>query len=255
LHSGSRDYELNEDATVVATKMMQLLLPSALPVIPGWDVTVHFRLHSAVEGDFYDVILLRDGQLVVAVGKINASGVAGSVMLAIARTVLRSAARQMLAPAEALAHSNDFLCAELSPDHSVSCIYAILEPSTGHLRFANAGSHVPAYCNVGGITLIGSTGIPLGLRLGTTYEPAEVTIAAGGSILFYNHELVNIRNSEGEAFGVNRLHDLITRDRTDGEQLIEAIVSAVQSFAGESSKILQSTVLLVLERKNAQLAA
>lgn len=250
LHDEDHSGALVENPLAVATQMKQMLLPDALPVVPGWDFSVHYRSHPAVEGDFYDLLLRRDGRLMLTVGSINATGLVATAMLAITRTVLRGAGRALLAPGEALARSNDFLCPELPPNSAVTCFFALLDPSTGNFEFVNAGSPIATYRNGEGVAPLASAGMPLGVQLGTAYSPAEITIAHGEAIVFYSPELVNVRNAQGETFGSLRLNELVQKIDAKGDQLIEAILMALDEFAGDSSKSLYSGVLLVLERRS-----
>lgn len=245
---------LIENPTAAAAQMKQMLLPDALPVVPGWDFSVYYQSHPAVKGDFYDLMLRRDGRLMVTIGNINATGTAAIAILAMTRIVLHGAGRALLAPAEALARSNDFLCPELPTNSAVTCFFALLDPLTGDFKFANAGNHVPIYHNGEGVTPLVSAGMPLGVQLGTSYSLAEITIAHGESILFYSPEFVNVRNAQGEIFGSTRLNELVKGVDLKGDQLIEAILVALDSFTGGYSKTLCSGVLLILERRPVNVA-
>jgi serine phosphatase RsbU (regulator of sigma subunit) len=206
------------------------------------------------------------------------------------RTVLRGASRAALAPADALARSNDYLCPELPEESAVSCFYGILDPSRGALEFANAGNEVELYLRPinaqparlqntqpqsvqlqsvplqaaqvqhaplqqvailqENVALLAGEERPLGMQLGTKYRAAEITIAPGETLLFYNQELVALRNEQGEAFGTPRLYEVASGAHEDGDHLLEAILSALRTFTGTGEEALERVVVLIVERKN-----
>jgi serine phosphatase RsbU (regulator of sigma subunit) len=252
-HNEVTGSELAEDSMEVAHQLKQLLLPESPPMLPGWSLSTHYQSLPAVEGDFYDLMLLRDGRLMVTVGdiltngEIDDQGIPVTVALMTTRATLRGAARLMLAPDQALEHSNEFLCPELPQEINVTCIFALLDPSTGKLQYANAGHQLPVYHNGAGIAPLQATGTPLGLQLGSTYRENEISIAPGEWILFYNNELTEVRNTEGEPFGQARLNDILNQQYEGGDEIIEAILTAIQNFADESSKA-DTGALVVVER-------
>lgn len=280
--------EYTRNSRQAAEQIKELLIPDVLPVLPGWDLAVYYPAHLAILGDFYDVTPLRDGRLMISMGRINAAGVAAGVILAITRTLLRGACRAGLAPADALARSNDYLCPELPEKSAVSCFYGILDPSRGALEFANAGNEVALYLRPISVELqsahaqtpqlqsaalepapvqpapfqgvairqenaasLAGEERPLGMQLGTKYRAAEITIAPGETLLFYNRELIALRNDQGEAFGTTRLYEVASGAHEDGDHLLEAILSALRTFSGAGEEALERVVVLVLERKNA----
>ena len=59
----------------------------------------------------------------------------------------------------------------------VTCFIALLDPQTGHLRYANAGHDVPYHFTADGVKELRATGMPLGLMPGMAYEEKETTLA------------------------------------------------------------------------------
>jgi serine phosphatase RsbU (regulator of sigma subunit) len=237
--------EQGEDAV---EQIKRLLLPDAAPLVPGWKLSVHYQSPPDAEVDFYDLMLLHDGHLVIVMGDINHSGIAAAVLLTMARTTLRGAARSSLTPAAALERSNDFLCPELPAKLHIACVFGLLDPSTGIVKLANAGHLLPSYHNGQATEPLDGTGIPLGLQLGATYTEREISVAPGGWLLFYNRRLIDIRNAQGEAFGPARLREVIDQEHEGGEGLIAAILAAIRDFAGSAAEVDSPAELVVVER-------
>jgi serine phosphatase RsbU (regulator of sigma subunit) len=73
----------------------------------------------------------------------------------------------------------------------VTCFYAILDPKSGALSYANAGHDLPYLWRGGGdCEELRARGMPLGLMPGMGYEEKETTLQAGEAVLFYSDGLV-----------------------------------------------------------------
>src|SRR3712207_2325662 len=107
--------------------------------------------------------------------------------MATTRTMLRAAAQRLFSPGEVLRQANDALVTDIPPNMFITCLYAILEPESGRLVYANAGHDLP-YRRIGGdgaAEELRARGMPLGLMPGMGYEEKEVVLERGQSILFY----------------------------------------------------------------------
>jgi serine phosphatase RsbU (regulator of sigma subunit) len=130
----------------------------------------------------------------------------------------------------------------------VTCFYAILDPESGRLRYANAGHDLPyLHRGRGEAEELRARGMPLGLMPGMSYEEKETIVQAGESALFYSDGLVEAHDPKGEMFGFPRLQALIAehgRERSLGEFLLEELYS----FVGESWEQEDDITLLTLRR-------
>ena len=100
-------------------------------------------------GDFYDFIDLPDGLIGLVVGDVTDKGIPAAMVMAATRSVLRAAAQRLLDPGEVLERVNDHLCPEIPPNMFVTCFYGVLDPSSGRLRYANAGHNLPFVSTAG----------------------------------------------------------------------------------------------------------
>ena len=127
----------------VATLIQKQFLPQQAPAPEGWTVTPHYRPAREVGGDFYDFIPLPEGRIGLVVGDVTDKGVPAAMVMATTHSILRSDAPRLVDPGAVLSRANELLCAEMPPNMFVTCLYAVLDPATGHLRFANAGHNLP----------------------------------------------------------------------------------------------------------------
>jgi hypothetical protein len=245
------EFEAHESAyhgTRVAQVIKGSLMPKHPPVMPGWRMAIHHETGTAVSGDFHDMLLLPDGRLVMTVGHITAGGVTAAILLATARATLRGTARCLMSPAEALSRSNEFLCPETPDEVSIICFYALLDPSSGKLQYANAGHELAFYRTAEDTAELPALPFRLGEQLDVVFDQDEITIGRGEYLLFCQRELVEATNPEGELFGVERLKEIIRQHPKADEALIEAIRTAARKFAGSDWDEEHELTLITMER-------
>lgn len=235
----------------VARVVQQTLLPKELPELAGWQVAAYWQPAQAVSGDFYDFITLPDGNLGIIGADVTGKGVPAALVMASARGILRVAAEQDPAsPGKVLAHVNDLLCPDIPPSMFVTCLYGVLNPTTGRFVFANAGHNLPAKCTAEAVVELRATGMPLGLLPEMTYDEHETTLGPGESILIYSDGLVEAHNPQGEMFGFPRLRGMAcgTPTARGGAELIERLRGALADFVGPGWEQEDDMTFVTLER-------
>ena len=200
-----RERERIEQELRTAQAIQHAFLPKDVPALPGWQLTPYYQPAREVGGDFYDFLPFADGQLGIVIGDVTGKGMPAALVMATVHTMLRTAVQGMSAPGEILARVNNLLYAETPSGMFVTCFYALLDPKSGRLRYANAGQDLPYRRHKDGVSELWATGMPLGMMPGTRYEEQEVIVAPGDSLLFYSDGLVEAHNSRREMFDTPRL--------------------------------------------------
>jgi serine phosphatase RsbU (regulator of sigma subunit) len=132
----------------------------------------------------------------------------------------------------------------------VTCFYAILEPQSGTLRYANAGHDLPyLHRSNGNAEELKARGMPLGLMPGMGNE--EIVLEAGEVSLLYGDGLLVANDPQREMFGFPRLQALVAElgeERSLGDSLLEELYT----FVGENWKQDDDIALLTLRRSAAR---
>lgn len=243
-----REQERLEQELRTAHFIQRSLLPKNMPVLPGWQITPYYQPAREVGGDFYDVLPFDDGRLGLIIGDVSGKGVPAALVMAITITMLRTVVRGMASPGEALARVNDLLIAENPPRMFVTCFYALLDPGSGRLRFANAGHEVPYRRSSDGVSELRATGMPLGLMPGSSYEEVEALLSPGDSLLFYTDGLVEAHSPQREMFDNPRLSALLAGYGGGGPALAEYLLSALARFTGQQWEQEDDLTMMVLSR-------
>jgi serine phosphatase RsbU (regulator of sigma subunit)/anti-sigma regulatory factor (Ser/Thr protein kinase) len=231
----------------VAQLIQQTLLPRDLPALPGWQLAAYYQPARAVGGDFYDFLHFEDGRLGMVIGDVSDKGVPAALVMATTRSVLRSAAVSEHSPGAVLARTNELLHQDIPPKMFVTCLYGILDPSTGTLRYANAGHDLPYQRHGDSVRELHATGMPLGLMPGMRYEENETVLDSCDSILLYSDGLVEAHNPAREMFGFPRLAELVKVHGNDAP-LIKFLLQQLASFTGEKWEQEDDVTLVTLQR-------
>jgi len=246
--------ERAEQELQVARRIQQASLPREVPQLEGWQINPYFRPAREVGGDFYEFFELPNGQLGFAVGDATGKGVpAALVMTATCAFLGGVATASGSSPGEVLAQVNEAVLARIPANMFVTCFYGVLDPSSGHFSYANAGHNLPCCCHVeGASTELKARGMPLGLMPGMSYEQHETILTVGESVLFHTDGLTEAHNSQGEMFGTPRLRSLLSDRFESRRDLSTALVKELRRFTGEGWEQEDDITLLTLQRSAAR---
>src|SRR5215213_7183742 len=158
-----------------------------------------------------------------------------------------SQASDSSSPGEMLRRVNEALVPSIPDNMFVTCFYAILDPKSGSLRYANAGHDVPYLHRSGDAEELRARGMPLGLMPEMGYEEKEIVLEEGEAALFYSDGLVEAHDLKGEMFGFPRLRALIA-EHGEERSLGDFLLKELYSFVGEGWEQEDDITLLTLKR-------
>ena len=214
----------------IAETLQRGLLPDVLPVVPGLALDPAYRPGSVgtqVGGDWYDVFVLGDHRIALAVGDVVGRGTRAAALMGQLRTAIRAYAVHGLDPTDLMA-SLDRLLQGVSPSSMATAVYVVLDLETRVLEAVSAGhlpillappSASPRYLDL-------DANVPLGVLDCPTYQSAKVEIEPGSLLVFFTDGLVESA-SVALQDGLDRLLSVVTSllgSRTDVEGLSERII-------------------------------
>ncbi len=183
------------------------------------------------------------------IGDVTDKGVPAALVMATTRSILRSTAHTSISPGKVLEQTNDLLHPDIPPKMFVTCLYAILDPVSGRLEYANAGHDLPYRHHDGVVSELRATGMPLGLMSGMSYEEKEVMLAPGDSVLFYSDGLVEAHNQVRDMFGFPHLMKLL-EVKTNGMSTIDYLLAELAAFTGPDWEQEDDVTLVTLGRES-----
>jgi serine phosphatase RsbU (regulator of sigma subunit)/predicted ester cyclase len=218
----------------VARSIQQASLPKEVPTLEGWQIAPYYQPAREVGGDFYDFFELEDSRMGLAVGDATGKGVPAALAVTASCSMLRAVAQDSgYSPGEVLGRVNETLVARIPPNMFVTCFYAILDPNSCTLSYANAGHDLPYLWHGGAAEELRARGMPLGLMPGMEYEEKEIVLKEGDSALLYTDGLVEAHGPQREMFGFPRLQALVA-EHGEQQALGDFLMEELYSFVGES---------------------
>ena len=245
-----------EQELQMARGIQQASLPKEVPTLEGWQITPYYHPAREVGGDFYDFHPLSEGRLGLVVGDATGKGVPAALVMSTTCGMLQLASRALASsssPGEVLEQVNETLLARIPANMFVTCFYAILDPKSGSLSYANAGHDLPYLRRRGGeCEELRARGMPLGLMPGMSYEEKEIELDTCEAALFYSDGLVEAHDSKGEMFGFPRLRALVAEHAAEKGSLEASLLEELYSFVGEGWEQEDDITILTLRRSSTQ---
>lgn len=237
----------------LAAELQRALLPPADLKVDGWETSYHYAPLGPVSGDYCD-LYPHDGQLYFMLGDVSGKGVAASMRMTQLHALFRSLIGMGLPLKEIVVHINRFLC-----DSALAGQYATLvcgrASSDGDVEVFNAG-HLPVVaCQEGGVRLLESTALPLGMFREAAFTPARVRLDAGDMLFLFTDGLSEAEGQDGE-YGVERVSALVGRQGICcAAAMISACLEDLRAFAGANPGMDDVTLLAIRHAGNVVMAA
>jgi sigma-B regulation protein RsbU (phosphoserine phosphatase) len=210
-----------------ARAMQQALLPKSSPYIPGFVVSGRSVPARAVGGDWYDFIPFPDGRWGLVLADVSGKGTAAALLMSATRGVFRSLAEACCTPGEVLTRLNELLVNDFPAGKFVTMVYAVLDPATRTVVFANAGHLRPLFIDDDGERFVDTErGLPLGLSCGD-YSETEIRLSAGSRLVFYSDGITEAENSKQEEYGLGRLAEHAIKPDASAVSILDDVRSFV----------------------------
>jgi sigma-B regulation protein RsbU (phosphoserine phosphatase) len=226
-----------------AQRIQQALFPGEPPVIPRFAIHGLCQPCQEVGGDWYDYIPLKDGRLAIVLADVSGKGIGAALLMSSTRTVLRLVAENYCprSPAEVLARANHLLLKDFPAAKFVTMVYALLDPKSGSIVFANAGHLPPLLVDSSGAHYLETeTGLPLGTRE-RSFSDRTIEMTAGSRLIFYSDGVTEAMNSSLEEYGEARLRDHLANPSAS----VQSLLKDVRTFTAGYSASDDITVVMV----------
>lgn len=233
----------------VAREIQLAMLPRGTYRVADIEVCGTTRPANTVGGDFYDVLTLRDGRVVVTLGDVAGKGSPAALLMALLLAVLRTLVDEELEPAALVERLNLQISRHSPASRFITLFYAVYTPTTGALTYVNAGQNPPLLRRANGqYERLGATGVALGMFEGSRFEAVHTGVAPGDSLILYSDGITEAEDPQGQPFeetGLARVVDAnVGREAAD---LTVEVLAAVSRHA-QDSRFADDLTILVLQR-------
>ena len=214
----------------IARNIQMGMVPRNFPKRPDLDLYASMTPAKEVGGDLYCYLLLGN-KLYFCLGDVSGKGVPASLFMAQATRLFRTLAAQQLMPSQICIQINE----ALSGEDNETCMFVtmfvgLVDLTTGHLDFCNAGHNPPVLMNNGKAEFIEMIpNKPIGLFPGIEYEGEEIADISNCPLFVYTDGLNEAENRHLELFTDERLLKLLeTTPFESCRQTVEMLKDAVE---------------------------
>lgn len=215
-----------------AREVQRVMVPEEAPQIKGYFIESIYRPAAEVGGDFFQVILLKSGRALVAIGDVSGKGLRAAMIVSMIVGTLRTLCGYTEEPAEILAELNRRLCGRMQEGFA-TCLCVRWEES-GKLTLANAG-HIPPYLNGNEVQTHGA--LPLGLAETAVYEQTSMDMAINDALVLMTDGIIEAHNEQRELLGFHRVESMLRA----GARARNVVESALQFGQDDDITVLRVT--------------
>jgi phosphoserine phosphatase RsbU/P len=236
----------------IAREIQYAMLPQAKHDSPGFEAFGLTRPANTVGGDFYDVLTLPDGRIIVTLGDVSGKGSPAALLMALLLAMFRTLVDEGLEAAALAARLNVQICRHSPASRFITLFFAACDPATGRTVYVNAG-HLPALLRRrdGTVERLTAGGIALGMFDASTYEAAETTIEPGDTLVLYSDGVTEAENHKGQPFEESGLERVVDGHAfASPTALAQAILRSVEAHAQETYLADDVTVLVAKRKVN-----
>jgi len=229
-----------------ARRIQMGLLPAPRRIFAG---DGRFALDAGLEparvvgGDFYDCFMLDDRRLFFVVADVSGKGLAASLFMALAKSLLKSIAlRGGADPAAILTQASAEIARDNTESFFVTAFAGVLDVRSGVLEFCNAGHEPPYLCRPGAAPerLEHPGGPPLTVMEGFAYPCGRRSLSPGETLCVVTDGVTEAMDRAGAFYGAARLRTVLGK-----EPDVAAVRADVQRFSAGAEQADDLTLLCV----------
>ena len=240
----------------IARDIQQAMLPSGVYTAPGVETVGMSRPANTVGGDFYDILPLEDGRLVITLGDVAGKGSPAALLMALLLAMLRTLVDEKLEPADLITRLNVQVCRHAPGTRFITLFYAVFDPRTGALTYVSAG-HMPPLLLRGDGTCerLSDGGISLGMFEHSTYTTGHAVIQTEDLFAVYSDGITEAESQSGIPFDEIGLETALRASQHDSlSDVGAAVVRAVERHT-DAHKFADDLTILLLRRCTTPAAA
>ena len=230
-----------------ASEIQAMLLPTAAPVYPGYDLAGHNLPCRTVGGDYYDFVPYEDGRLALVVGDVSGKGMPAALLMSSLQARVQMLRETNPDPASAVTLLNRNLAERCPLGKFITFFYALLDPVSGSLHYSNAGHNYPLLLRANGsVEMLKGGGLVLGLFPMAHYVMHETNLAPGDMLALYSDGVTEACSPAGDEFGEDSLAEFLAIRKSEScGHLVEELINHLRGWHGSNAFTDDFTIVLV----------
>jgi serine phosphatase RsbU (regulator of sigma subunit) len=233
----------------VAREIQLAMLPRGTFATADVQISGITRPANTVGGDFYDVLPLPDGRIIVTLGDVAGKGSPAALLMALLLAVLRTLVEERLEASALVERLNVQICRHSPSSRFITLFYGVYNPFTGAFTYVNAGQNPPFIRRKDGrIERLPATGVALGMFDHSTFAEKETHVSPGDMLVLYSDGVTEAEDPDGQPFEESGLQDVINSHVFDPPaDLGGRVIQAVEAHT-KNSRFFDDLTILIMTR-------
>lgn len=248
----------------IAREVQSQLFPRSSPVMKTIELTGVCHPARMVSGDYYDFVRLGDSNLALAIGDVAGKGISAALLMAAIQSIMRtqltagvslhavaasgsgnSKADTVFSAAELVSQLNKQVYANTSAEKYATFFFGLYDDDSRMLTYTNAGHLPPIVMRGGHAERMEVTGTVVGAFPFATYQEQTVELRQGDLLVAFTDGIVEPENEYGEAYGEDRLVDLLARyGQRESKEIIARVMETVEQWTGTAELFDDMTIVV-----------
>ncbi|HYS55404.1 MAG TPA: SpoIIE family protein phosphatase [Thermoanaerobaculia bacterium] len=218
-----------------AYAIQKRLLPASLPVIDGYTFAASNRPAKSVSGDYYDIVVRPDGRIYFVIADVSGKGITAALVMSSVATAFNIFTRTDPTPADLLRELNATLAPKTAPTKFVTLVAGVLDPTNGHVEFANAGHVPPLIVSSGGVEALRSTDLVVGLFPHAQYRNQTTELKRGDALVLFTDGVTEAEDAAEVQLGLGPVAETLKSLHCENaSKILAAIEEHVNRHVGDA---------------------
>jgi phosphoserine phosphatase RsbU/P len=234
----------------IAREIQYAMLPQARFDSPTFEAFGLTRPANTVGGDFYDVLALPDGRVVVSLGDVAGKGSPAALLMALLLAMFRTLIDEGLEAAALAERLNVQVSRHAPASRFITLFFAACDPATGRMVYVNAG-HMPALLRRrdGRFDRLTGGGVALGMFEHSTYEAQVTVVEPGDTLVLYSDGVTEAENHQGQPFEEAGLEHVVDAHAAASPTDLARTILRVVEVHAQETYLADDLTVLVVKRK------
>lgn len=231
----------------IAREIQNSILPSSVPNLDRLSIASVYRPMTEVAGDFYEFVVVDQHRVGFLVADVSGHGVPAALIASMIKVAMHSVAEFAHDPRQVLVGLNRILSGQLRGQF-VTAAYLWLDTERNMASYSAAGHPPLLRWRDGKLDKFESNGLLFGVMPDCDYPVCEMPVNPGDRFLLYTDGVTEPENAKGEAFGDNRLEQVVRNSKSQSaSELSDQLFSAIGQWQPESMTQQDDMTLITID--------
>jgi sigma-B regulation protein RsbU (phosphoserine phosphatase) len=233
----------------VARQIQLAMLPRASFHTSGLDAFGITRPANTVGGDFYDILPLPDGRVLLALGDVAGKGSPAALLMALLLAMMRTLVDEGLEGPPLVERLNRQVMKQAPSSRFVTLFVGVLDPASGALSYVNAGQNPPLVRRGdGSYDSLRDGGVAVGMFEQATYQAGTARLEVGDVLVMFSDGVVEAEDQAGQPFDDAGVRGVVDHTSwSSSKELSWALFAAVQRHT-DDRRLMDDLTTLVARR-------